>query len=126
MARCEVCRQEMTRRVGCKLKEEQFADGKTRPRIPYGEEGSRKREPKVTDWPPEQRAEAEAYIQQARALEKALLSTPFPPYCPDCEVPRGSMHHVGCDVELCPKCGRQALGCDCYDATDPEADDQID
>ncbi len=33
--------------------------------------------------------------------------------CHDCSVSRGAIHHFGCDVEECPMCGGQLLGCDC-------------
>lgn len=32
--------------------------------------------------------------------------------CHDCNAPKGGFHHAGCDVERCPKCGLQAIGCD--------------
>ena len=34
-------------------------------------------------------------------------------FCPDCAVPRESLHHIGCDWEACPRCGNQLLGCYC-------------
>lgn len=32
--------------------------------------------------------------------------------CHDCFVVRGAIHHFGCDVEECPSCRGQMLGCD--------------
>jgi len=33
--------------------------------------------------------------------------------CGDCGVAPGALHVRGCDVERCPFCGRQLIGCDC-------------
>jgi hypothetical protein len=33
--------------------------------------------------------------------------------CHDCHVAEGGVHHLNCDVERCPKCKGQLIGCDC-------------
>jgi hypothetical protein len=38
--------------------------------------------------------------------------------CHDCRVIKGEYHVVSCDVERCPKCGGQAISCDCLDEVD--------
>lgn len=41
----------------------------------------------------------------------------FTPYneitCHDCGVPYGHIHRIGCDCEMCPKCGDQFISCSC-------------
>lgn len=36
-------------------------------------------------------------------------------FCHDCNTPIGGLHHPGCDMETCPKCGRQLITCDCQE-----------
>ena len=33
--------------------------------------------------------------------------------CGDCNCAPNTLHHIGCDMERCPLCGGQALGCEC-------------
>ena len=40
--------------------------------------------------------------------------------CGDCAVALGLFHVPGCDVERCPACGGQAIGCNCYYEGDDE------
>lgn len=35
------------------------------------------------------------------------------PRCGDCNVLPGQVHHHGCDIEECPACGEQSIGCGC-------------
>jgi hypothetical protein len=47
------------------------------------------------------------------SVEAAIIAAHHP--CHDCAVRAGQLHVVGCDVEVCPACGRQAISCSCCD-----------
>ena len=49
---------------------------------------------------------------------KVFMSKKLGP-CPDCATPIGERHREGCDIEPCPHCGWQALGCSRFDPNDP-------
>jgi hypothetical protein len=34
--------------------------------------------------------------------------------CDDCGVTRGNFHLLGCDLEVCARCGGQLISCDCF------------
>ncbi len=75
------------------------------------------------------------YKRQVSALTRGALSVPVSPYhggwsrevpdrCGDCGARPGGYHHPGCDVQRCPECGGQLIGCGCHweelGAIDPE------
>ncbi len=43
--------------------------------------------------------------------------------CGGCGAKRGGVHHLGCDLERCPRCRRQLLSCGCLDDPDDGVDD---
>ena len=42
--------------------------------------------------------------------------------CHDCNIvnKKGNVHHFSCDMETCPRCGEQLIGCDCTIDTNKE------
>jgi len=104
MSTCGYCNQEMLdlNTKGCTAKvPHPNRRGEIRPPIPYGYE---LRYALLTTNPvgtPEDRV----LLYRAECLEKP---------CHDCGVVYGECHHPGCDVEECPWCGKQSIGCDCH------------
>ena len=37
--------------------------------------------------------------------------------CHDCGVKEGEIHQEGCDMERCPNCDGQLIGCECFEGT---------
>jgi hypothetical protein len=35
--------------------------------------------------------------------------------CADCNIEYGGFHHLGCDMEVCPKCDGQLISCGCLE-----------
>lgn len=50
----------------------------------------------------------------------------YPERCHDCNCRVGHLHHPGCDVERCPKCGGQVISCGCAEEIDDEEDEEND
>jgi hypothetical protein len=88
MAKCQDCGKEMLDHLSCDFtKLSQSKSGKKYDRIKYG---------------------------QGHELDYIAPATdPDYQYCHDCGVENGGYHHFGCDMEECPKCHQQLLGCEC-------------
>lgn len=83
MAICLECNKDMLTTAGCNPAEIMFKGGKTLPTIPYGKE-----------------------LRNGGMREAGDR-------CPDCSCLIGRHHHPGCDIEECPQCHLQLIGCGC-------------
>lgn len=117
-ATCNVCKQEMNG-VGCTLATyDDFVDGEARGRVRYGDETYRamqlqhgvEGQPAAMRWllPEGERDHDPTWAEVLAGLRRTA-----PENCPDCNAPKGGYHHPGCDDEECPRCGLQAIGCEC-------------
>lgn len=52
------------------------------------------------------------YRISGRRYRRVPFSDPDLDRCTDCGVFHGQLHQPGCDLEPCPKCGRQAIACE--------------
>ena len=57
-------------------------------------------------------------IKGAKAIKRSLAHWCEPgERCGDCGAKYGKPHHWGCDIERCPHCGGQLIGCECEGLT---------
>ena len=89
MAICDWCDQEMKTADGCTGNNTITIKGKLYDTIPYDPD----------------------YVLSDDAADPIVR-------CHDCKVKSGQMHHPGCDMERCPACGGQIIGCGCLDEED--------
>ena len=69
--------------------------------------------------------DGEAYEPVRYGTEPVYRGIDHP--CGDCCAPVGGVHHHGCDVELCPRCGQQSISCECvWDGEEEEEEDDDD
>lgn len=103
MAVCKWCDQEMTDRANvrsCTQDSVEYPDGEVLNPVPY------------THW-------AGRY-HPGTGETSPREEIPEGHRCHDCGIERGGVHHPGCDMERCPRCGGQLIGCGCLDEEEEE------
>lgn len=103
MAKCNWCKKEMIDNdiKSCEGNAKvRFPDGKELPSVPYD-------------------------VNKVNEVLESHGYAPINPEthrCHDCGVAHSGFHHPGCDMERCPRCGGQLIGCGCLD--EDEEDDE--
>lgn len=114
MAKCNVCDKEMHRAAGCTASKLQFTPFTRKLSMEELQElAEGKLDSKtVTDASQSKTFDRIPYGQERRygALDEATARR-----CHDCGAMPGRFHHAGCDVEECPRCRLQLIGCSCND-----------
>jgi hypothetical protein len=64
----------------------------------------------------------DALIIHRERFDRDRIRRPIGPAdrCGDCGAQKGGFHHLGCDMEPCPRCRRQLLSCGCPDVPDDD------
>ena len=109
MTICDVCNQDMAKAVSCA---ERLIEGwgGAWSAVRYGDE--------------QRFIDSLIYCDEdccGRHPEAASPPVALPERCGDCGVKQGGWHHLGCDIEECPRCGWQLLSCSCWFADSEDA-----
>ena len=64
--------------------------------------------------------EANAVVEYPNGMKLHSLHHDEEQRCGDCNVAQGGFHHPGCDMERCPNCHGQLIGCGCMDEEDDD------
>lgn len=125
MAECFACGQDMRDSDGCaEDRVIEFVGGETATPIPYGESDfDLTYEERIQSFQEDIDAGGRGKWDADRVRrEMERFKARFTPEeynnrrCHDCGVKIGEIHHPGCDMEECPRCGGQYFICDCLTA----------